>query len=157
MNVSITALTGKLIYILLIIYAVLMAAEDIKHRQISLHKSLIFAIAGMILSLAAGRDVPSLIKAVVPGVLILLMAMLTRGAIGMGDAVFVTCCACYLELRELSLCVAAAWCMCALTALIIIAGSMLMLHGNVNSGRGLPFAAYMLPPLILVSLKALAV
>ena len=134
-----------------------MAAEDIRHRQISLGTSVVFAAGGLLLSLAAGRSAASLAAAVLPGAAILLLAVLTRGAIGLGDAVFVACCAFYLELRALSLCVAAAWCMCALTALIMIAGEMLTARRLTAKDRGLPFAAYMLLPLALASVRGLAV
>ncbi len=143
----------KSIYIPLLLYAVHSAAEDVKSRQISLRPSILFAAIGFVMSLAAGRDILSLVKAMLPGAAILIMSVLTRGAIGIGDAIFTTVCAFYMAPAELVFCVALSWIMCALTALVIIAKDMLTLSSNAYAKQGLPFAAYMLIPIILIVLR----
>ena len=142
-------ISEMLLCILLVIYAAVSAAEDIKHREISLKLSLLFAVLGIILSITAKRELTSLLTALLPGLMIFITALLTDGAVGIGDAVFAGTCAAYLELRELGICIAVAWALCALTALILIAGTMIAAHSGSGIKRGLPFAAYMLPPILI--------
>lgn len=140
---------------LLIIYAAVSAAEDIRHREISLRLSILFTMIGLILSLIAGRNITGIITALLPGMAIWLMSVLTRGAIGIGDAVYTATCAAYLGLRDLGLCVACAWLLCALTALVMIAGTLIRLPRSSKLRRGLPFAAYMLPPILFTAVNKL--
>ena len=144
-------ISGIISSVLLIIYVFISAAEDIKCREISLKLSVIFTISGIILGFMGKRELLSLITALLPGAVILLMSMLTGGAIGVGDAIFAATCAVYLEAGELVLCVACAWIMCALTALVMIAGTLITARSAVKH-RGLPFAAYMLPPVLMTVL-----
>lgn len=146
-------ITDKLIYLPLMLYALLSAFRDVRLRQISLKASVTFALMGLALGVIAGRGVWSVAKAMLPGAAILLMSLLTGGAIGIGDAIFTATCACYLEGTKLILCVSLAWLMCAITALIMIVGDMLTVHKKQTKNRGLPFAAYMLLPIMLVSIR----
>lgn len=147
----------KLIYMPLLVYAALCAARDIRFRQIDLRVSVLFALIGLGLSVVSGRGIVRLIKAMIPGAVIFIISILTGGAIGIGDAIFAATCACYLDGLELSLCVALAWVMCALTALVMIAGDMLTAQRKTSKNRGLPFAAYMLVPLMLVAARAFVI
>ena len=150
-----TVVIEKIIYILLMLYAIHSAAEDARFRQIGLRASILFAAIGVALSFVMGRGLFSLVKAMLPGIAILIMSVLTRGAVGIGDAVFTAVCACYLEPAQLCFCVALAWIMCAFTALVIIAKDMLTLQRNACAKQGLPFATYMLLPIILMVLKGM--
>lgn len=144
----------KLIYIPLMIYAVMSAARDIRLRQIDLRVSAVFALIGFGLCMLEGRSMASFAKAMLPGAIILIMSLLTGGAIGAGDAIFAATCACYLDGTKLCLCIAIAWVMCAFTALLMIAGDMLTAHRRAYKSRGLPFAAYMLIPIMLISARS---
>lgn len=141
--------------ILLIVYAAVSAAEDIRYREISLRLSAVFSLLGLILSLIARRDIMCIITALVPGAMIWLMSVFTRGAIGTGDAVYTATCAAYLSVRELGLCVACAWLFCALTALVVIARTLIMVPSSRKLRRGLPFAAYMLLPVLAAAVNKL--
>ena len=143
------------IHICLIIYIAMSAAEDIKDRTISLRLSRLFAAIGAALSLIDGREPVSILQALSIAAAILLGALLTKGAVGIGDAVLVGTCAMYLGADELLLCVAAAWIMCAFTALFIIAAGTAAGRRMSAGSRGLPFATYMLPPILLIALPKL--
>ena len=141
--------------VLLMIYAAVSAAEDIRYREISLRLSVVFTLLGLMLSLIAGRSITDIITALIPGMMIWLMSVLTRGAIGIGDAVYTAACAAYLSVRELGLCVACAWLFCALTALVVIARTLITVPRGRDLRRGLPFAAYMLPPILCAAVNKL--
>ncbi len=143
------------IYILPIIYMGISAAEDLRSRTISLRISLVFAVIGFILGLHEGRELTSIMQALSIAVMILIISLLTRGAVGIGDAVIVGVCAMYLDAEELLLCVVSAWLMCAFTALFIIAASTMSGRRTSARGRGLPFAVYMLPPILYINLARL--
>lgn len=139
----------------LIIYAAISAAEDIKNREISLAVSIIFILIGAVTGALAGREPESLIKALLPGAVILITAFITNGAIGLGDAVFVGTCAFYMNVREIGLCVAAAWGLCALAALIMISLDAITAGSAKRHRRGMPFAAYMFLPVLLAAVQRL--
>ncbi len=145
----------KLIYIPLTVYALMSAVKDIRCRQIDLRLSLLFMLIGLGICMLSGRSVRSLAMAMLPGAVILAVSLLTGGAIGAGDAIFAVTCACYLDGIKLCLCIALAWSMCALTALLMIASDMLTAHRSSYRSRGLPFAAYMLIPIMLISVRML--
>ncbi len=139
--------------LLLTIYAAISAAEDIKYRAISLRLSLMFSVPGLLLSFITGRNIINIITALLPGMMMWLMSILTRGAIGIGDAIYTATCAAYLGLRELGLCVACAWLLCALTALVMIAGALTGSPYSHTHKRGLPFTAYMLLPVLFTTVN----
>ena len=136
---------NKFIFIILGSYSLLSAYEDIRHREISLLQAFIFAVTGSIFTLAA----------FIPAIVIYALSKLTRGSVGTGDAIFTGVCAFYLDCISLCVCIAFAWGMCAITSLVIIASGCMKAGTRYKYCRGLPFVAYMLPPISIICFRAL--
>ena len=73
-------------YCVSLLFLALLAAEDIKEKRVSVWKILFFAAAAVVyLLLSKQFDWRGISGAVLPGVLLLLLAFLTREGIGYGD------------------------------------------------------------------------
>ena len=125
---------NKLIFIILGLYTLLSAYEDIRNREISLLQALIFAAAGSILSILNHRALSDMLTAFIPAIVIYALSRLTAGSVGTGDAIFTGVCALYQDCISLCICVAVAWGMCALTSLVIIASDRITEHGTSIAG-----------------------
>ena len=148
---------NKLIFIILGAYTLLSAYEDIRHREISLLQACIFAVTGSIFTWLNHRVMSDTLAAFIPAIIIYVLSKLTRGSVGTGDAIFTGVCALYLDCISLCVCIAFAWGMCAITSLIIIASGCMKAGARYKYCRGLPFVAYMLPPISIMCFRALCV
>lgn len=99
------------------IYGLVSAFEDIKHRSIGiLPGGLAFAI-GTILFFITGGKAADYLLSLIPGALILIMSVLSRGRIGLGDAMFISVSGVFMGMEKTVCIVIAAWFACAITGL----------------------------------------
>ena len=141
----------------LFLFAAVCAAEDIKHRSISLRTfiaggalgSLLYIMQNIALNIGAVQAAGELLKALMPGMVVVIISILTSGAIGIGDGLFVLICGFYTEAKKLFLIFAAAWFLCALVSLFMIS---LDFTAHKKSKKPLPFIAFMLPMFIVLQL-----
>ena len=140
----------KTAYAAAVIYALICAAEDIRTRRINNGVSIIFAAAGAVMCLLGQRSAEDIVFSLLPGAVILILSLLSGGCIGIGDAVFSCVCALYMSAGHILGATAAAWLMCAAAALIMIASGQVR---RETAGKGLPFTAYMLLPVIIAAVS----
>lgn len=137
------------------LFAAVCAVEDIKHRSISLRTFiaggaiglLLYIVQNIALNTGAVQAVSELFKALMPGMLVVMISIITGGAIGIGDGLFVLICGFYTEAKMLSLVFAAAWFLCALVSLFMITLDFIE---HKKSKKTLPFIAFMIPIFIVV-------
>ena len=72
------------------IYGLISAFEDIKQRSIGILPGGIAFAVGTILFFITGGKPADFLLSLIPGALILIMSVLSRGRIGLGDAMFIT-------------------------------------------------------------------
>ena len=99
------------------IYGLVSAFEDIKHRSIGiLPGGLAFAV-GTALFFIAGGTAADYLLSLIPGALILIMSVLSRGRIGLGDAMFIIVSGVFMGVEKTVCIVIAAWFVCAFIGL----------------------------------------
>lgn len=99
------------------IYGLVSAFEDIKHRSIGvLSGGLAFAIGTALFFITGGKAADFLLS-LIPGVLILIMSILSRGRIGLGDAMFITVSGVFMGVEKTVYIAVAAWFVCAFIGL----------------------------------------
>lgn len=139
--------------VLVVIYMLISAFQDIRYRRISLKLSVIFAVCGAICCIAGHREMTDLGMALLPGIVILALSLISGGCVGIGDAVFVMVCALYMEPGQLMIAVLAGWGACAAAALAIV---LLSGAGCINRSRtGLPYTAFAAVPAAVMKLYML--
>ncbi len=115
-----------------------MAAEDIRKKQISLMPVVFMAAFGILLSVVAGEwDSWDVFLRFVPGVCILAAAWLTKETIGYGDGLVVLCLGCFLTAGELL-----DVCMAAITLAGVIA-LVLLVFLRKSKKAELPFVPFL--------------
>lgn len=141
-NVKITAAL-----VLLTVYTLLCGAEDLKRRTISLKWSLAFAAAGTIICVTGHRDLAALLKALVPGAGVLGLSMLTNGAVGRGDAMYLAVCALFADVELIVRMVVTSMILCAVAAMIMIVKGYTVCREMKK--ESLPYLTFMIPALII--------
>ena len=134
--------------VIILVYAAISAAEDMKYRKISRKKAALFCGIGLLLCIFGRRSVPEIIQAGVPGLLLFLLSYFSGGCIGMGDAVFLLVCGLYLEKEGVAAAAGAAFVCCAAAALGIVAAGMICGRTYRHSKRGLPYIAFLFIPIL---------
>ena len=136
--------------ILLFIYTVLCGAEDIRNREIGLGLSALFAAAGILLCIYVHRSWSDLWPALVPGLLCLIIAGISGGAVGAGDAVYLLVSGLYAGTGRLAGMITVSLLFSAGTALLMIAGGYAKCK-NIRKTT-LPYLAFMTPALVVTLL-----
>ena len=147
---------------LIIVYSVICAYEDFRKRSIGIKLSAAAALAGALLTMIEAWHTGTAImlvdalKAFTPGVIVVVLSLLTGGAIGIGDGIFLIISGIYMGMRKTFTVMKAAWCICAAWGLFIIVNEML--HGRSNErcrNKGVPFVTAALPIVIGISVLRL--
>lgn len=139
--------------VLVIIYMFISAVQDIRYRTISLKLSLLFAICGAVCCIAKQSEISDIIKALIPGICILLLSLISGGCVGIGDAVFVMVCGFYMKPEHVLLAALTGWTACAAAALVIAAKEGM--GGVCRSHAGLPYTAFAALPAAVMKLYML--
>ena len=139
--------------VLVIIYMFISAVQDIRYRAISLKLSVFFAICGGVCCIAEQSEISDIIKALIPGICILMLSLISGGCVGIGDAVFVMVCAFYMKPEQVLLSVTAGWGACAAAALVIAVKNGM--GGVCRSQAGLPYTAFAALPAAIMKLYML--
>lgn len=141
------------VYMALLVYLAIESHRDIKEREISVKNTIWFAIiailqkAGMCIfqsiDMTAGAAVLSLLMALLPGVLLLLLSRITRQAIGYGDGLLLLVCGLYLGGKEAGV--------LFVTGLLILfpISLGLLISGHAKRKTQLPFAPCLLAAYLL--------
>ena len=136
--------------VLLILYVLICAAQDIRDRRISLCLSCIVGTAGFLLCAFSGRAPGELLLAQLPALLLYLLGRLT-GCIGSGDAVVLSVCGFFFSAGGIAVSLLAAVFLCGAAALLL--SFRRIVSGKGLRGKGLPFAAFLALPTVFLALK----
>ena len=129
--------------ILLIIFFVINTCLDIKSREVSFASVLFFGTAGLILALMQGKEgLLQSITGILPGLVMLGTARLTREAVGYGDGAALAVCGIYLGIRDAFQVVCYALFLCSL-----LSGIWIMLKKK-NKKMAVPFIPYLLSGIV---------
>lgn len=99
------------------IYGLVSAFEDVKQRSIGILPGGIAFAVGTILFFITGGKPADFLLSLIPGALILIMSVLSRGRIGLGDAMFISVSGVFMGMEKTVCIVMAAWFACAITGL----------------------------------------
>lgn len=99
------------------IYGLISAFEDVKQRSIGILPGGIAFAVGTILFFITGGKPADFLLSLIPGALILIMSVLSRGRIGLGDAMFISVSGVFMGMEKTVCIVMAAWFACAITGL----------------------------------------
>lgn len=142
------------------LYAFSCMVSDIRHRSISPVQCLAAGVIGAILSamsfINSSTDISEHIicqlSSFIPGIFVIIASALTKGAVGIGDGIFVLICGWYMGLGEVAVMLITAWLLCAAASLFLIVKKGLR---HTKADMTLPFIAFIFPVLIVVKISAL--
>lgn len=83
------------------IYLGICALTDIRTRRISVLLSIVAALVGASLAIYSRRAPQEVLLGVLPGLLMMALSWLTRGAVGIGDGIVITVAGLFLEPGQL--------------------------------------------------------
>ncbi len=120
------------------------AVMDVKNRGIRPFWFPVSLVFSLIFARAMGRSLEAVLLSAVPGLLLTAVSRLSRGRLGMGDALFFLSLSGVLSFREMAELVGVSWVFCALFA-----------FGRILSGnrKPLPYLAFIPPSLIWMAAK----
>lgn len=78
----------------------MLSVEDVRHKKISLFPIIIMGMTLMGLALWEGKDFLFIFIGLIPGLMAMLLSVLTKGGMGMGDAVLLMAVGVYLGLWD---------------------------------------------------------
>lgn len=84
-------MADQIAYCVMLSFLGILAPEDIKENKLSVSKMLLFAITGAIYRLLiSSLSVREFLESLIPGVILILLAVLTGESIGLGDGIVVS-------------------------------------------------------------------
>lgn len=142
---AIRFMNTRTVSLLLAAYTLICGLEDLRHRKIRTDRSFLFAAIGLIFSLILRRDPAEILFALVPGLVFLILSGVSRGGIGIGDAVYLMVCAAYTNVERLLWMIVFSLFLSAVGALCMIVKGALQCRNIKN--RSLPYLTFMIPAL----------
>ena len=133
--------------LLLLSYSSVCAYMDLKTRRIRLDLSIIAAASGTAIALLTHEDLFKLSISIVPGILLCAVSIISNGAIGIGDAIFLTVCGFYLHADRIIVLIILSWLIAAVISLFITIKYRYM---KCSQAFQLPFITIIFPVLLIV-------
>lgn len=133
--------------VLLFVFSILCAIQDIRMRRIHVLTYLMFALPGSLLSYIGGRTAEDVIVALIPGMLLYIASVATGQSIGKGDALWFLLAGLFCVLKDILFIFSISCFFCAFGALIVFVSH----GGNIRRLRGyrLPFMAFVPLPVLM--------
>lgn len=138
--------------LMFLLFCVLCALQDIRHREIHILTFLVFGGIGVLLSLMEGRDMGKLFLALLPGALLMALALRDLDIIGIGDALWILTAAMYMGVRAILFTFSLACFLCVFAGLYIVFKNRFDLRRARK--MELPFTAILPIPILLRSIWA---
>lgn len=148
--------TETINFLLILSYTAYCAYTDFKFRRISLKISMLFLIGALLLKVLEvfiykkgyTMDFPDFLYPFIPGFFLAIISVLCRGAIGMGDAIFIFVCGFYYTVSEMVAILMLTWAFVLIFALVLIVSK----KGAVKAVRKkeLPFITLAFPVMLVV-------
>ena len=121
------------------------AWQDLRTRRISLDVLAGGAAAGIITCVWKARFPGEIILAMIPGIGLLTVSILTGGLLGEGDGLFLIVSGLFLEWQECVLLLIAGQIFCGIFGLAMMVGSQIGTGGGSVRKQRLPFLPFLLP------------
>ena len=111
----------KIVHICLIIILGVICVFDIKRKKIPVYMLIILAAAGIISNFAVGEfDIEKRIIAMLPGMILLIVSMITKQQIGYGDGMIILIMGLYIDIDDILSIVLSSFLLSSIAAIILM-------------------------------------
>jgi len=124
-----------------LILSLMFAYYDWKTREAPLWLILTAGAIGLGICISAKREFISVLYALIPGILMILLSFATEGKLGIGDGIFVSILALFMEWKQVCIMTGVAFFLAGVLSLGMIA--VAQIHGYCVRERKLPFLCFM--------------
>ena len=111
----------KIVHICLIIILGVICVFDIKRKKIPIYMLIILAAAGIISNFTVGEfDIEKRIIAMLPGMILLIVSMITKQQIGYGDGMIILIMGLYIDIDDILSIVLSSFLLSSIAAIILM-------------------------------------
>lgn len=111
----------KIVHICLIIILGVICVVDIKRKKIPVYMLIILAAAGIISNFTVGEfDIEKRIIAMLPGMILLIVSMITKQQIGYGDGMIILIMGLYIDIDDILSIVLSSFLLSSIAAIILM-------------------------------------
>ena len=111
----------KIVHICLIIILGVICVFDIKRKKIPVYMLIILAAAGIISNFTVGEfDIEKRIIAMLPGMILLIVSMITKQQIGYGDSLIILIMGLYIDIDDILSIVLSSFLLSSIAAIILM-------------------------------------
>ena len=111
----------KIVHICLIIILGIICVFDIKRKKIPVYMLIILAAAGIISNFTVGEfDIEKRIIAMLPGMILLIVSMITKQQIGYGDGMIILIMGLYIDIDDILSIVLSSFLLSSIAAIILM-------------------------------------
>lgn len=111
----------KIVHICLIIILGVICVFDIKRKKIPVYMLIILAAAGIISNFTVGEfDIEKRIIAMLPGMIVLIVSMITKQQIGYGDGMIILIMGLYIDIDDILSIVLSSFLLSSIAAIILM-------------------------------------
>ncbi len=111
----------KIVHICLIIILGVICVFDIKRKKIPVYMLIILAAAGIISNFTVGEfDIEKRIIAMLPGMILLILSMITKQQIGYGDGMIILIMGLYIDIDDILSIVLSSFLLSSIAAIILM-------------------------------------
>ena len=111
----------KIVHICLIIILGVICVFDIKRKKIPVYMLIILAAAGIISNFTVGEfDIENRIIAMLPGMILLIVSMITKQQIGYGDGMIILIMGLYIDIDDILSIVLSSFLLSSIAAIILM-------------------------------------
>ena len=111
----------KIVHICLIIILGVICVFDIKRKKIPVYMLIVLAAAGIISNFTVGEfDIEKRIIAILPGMILLIVSMITKQQIGYGDGMIILIMGLYIDIDDILSIVLSSFLLSSIAAIILM-------------------------------------
>lgn len=111
----------KIVHICLIIILGVICVFDIKRKKIPVYMLIVLAAAGIISNFTVGEfDIEKRIIAMLPGIILLIVSMITKQQIGYGDGMIILIMGLYIDIDDILSIVLSSFLLSSIAAIILM-------------------------------------
>ena len=111
----------KIVHICLIIILGVICVSDIKRKKIPVYMLIVLAAAGIISNFTVGEfDIEKRIIAMLPGMILLIVSMITKQQIGYGDGMIILIMGLYIDIDDILSIVLSSFLLSSIAAIILM-------------------------------------
>ncbi|MBE5957531.1 MAG: hypothetical protein E7254_01540 [Lachnospiraceae bacterium] len=133
-------------WIMAFIFIVVCTAMDMKEKNIGIEWLVMFFVLGIVYSMYVEREGRQIIFSMIPGIIVLILAIITREKIGKGDGVMIVNLGILLGFKNIINVLMVSLIVCAVASLLMI------VIKRVNKNYEIPFAPFLMVALALIGM-----